>query len=213
MEGGMPKDQAAKAVDNLSGDEEQALFISHLSKLRLQQKKVAEAKLIVDAERAVLNDLFHMAKVDKFSRKELTAILGDSLATRRNLQAEEERRALLRQWAGLPVGSQGELFAKLPEEAADEQTYEGEGYSAGLRGDERDVPEHVSPRFMQAWSRGWIAGQEKNVWAMAASAAAKKAPEPEAPAAEVEEIDVDKEARKLKAKGFLEHSPDLEPAA
>lgn len=208
----MAKDQAA-GPDNLGGDDEQALFISHLSKLRLQQKKVAEAKLVVDAERAVLNDLFHLAKVDKFSRKELTAILGDSLATRRNLQAEEERRAKLRQWAGLPVGAQGELFDKLPEESKDEQTYEGEGYSAGLRGDERDVPEHVSPRFMQAWSRGWIAGQEKNVWAMAASAKAKAAPAPVEQPKTDEEVDLDKAAKALKAKGFLEHSPDLEPAA
>lgn len=213
------KEPAAEGDHNLGADDEQVLFISHLSRLRGQMKKVEAAKAVVDAERAVMNDLYHLAKVDKFSRKELSAILADSSASRRDLQAEEERRAQLRAWAGLPVGAQGELFAALPEEVRDDQYYEGGGYAAGLRGDERDAPDGTPPRFIQAWLRGWIAGQEKLAWGLAAAgrivdrkANANPAPvqlEPEPD----EEIDLDAEARRLKATSFMEHSPELTPAA
>lgn len=206
---------------NLSGDDEHALFIHHLSKLRAQDKLVAEAKAKLDAERAVLNDLFHKAKVDKFTRKELREVLDDSAAVRRDLQAVEERRAKLRGWAGLPVGAQGDLFDRLPEEVKDEQAYEGTGYSAGLRGDPGVVPEDISPRFVQAWMRGWNAGQEKLAWGLAAAGRlvdrasnanatpVQLEPEPD------EQTVIDMAARKLRKAGFTERTADTsvtEPA-
>lgn len=205
---------------NLSGDDEQALFIHHLSKLRAQDLKVAAAKAVLDAERAVLNDLFHKAKVDKFTRKELREILDDSASVRRNLQAGEERRAKLRGWAGLPVGAQGDLFDRLPEEVKDEQAYEGTGYSAGLRGDPGIVPEDISPRFVQAWMRGWNAGQEKLSWGLAAAGRiVDRAPNADATPVEMdpefeEPAVIDMAARKLRKSGFTERSESsvTEPA-
>ena len=144
----------------------EALFISHLNKLRTQQKKVAEARVAYDAERSALNDLFALAKADKFTRKELVAILDDMTASRRDLLAEEERRAQLRAWAGLPAGTQADLFEKTPSPAVDEIAAEGFGYSAGLRGDDAKLPDHIAPHHAPAFMRGWHAGQEKLAWAL-----------------------------------------------
>lgn len=146
--------------------DEQAVFISHLSRLRAQQVKAEAKKAEYDAEKSILTDLFRTAKADGFSRKELQAILDDSASSRRNLMAEEERRAQLRTWAGLPAGTQADLFANTPSAAIDELAVEGHGYAAGLRGDDAKMPEDYAPMHATAWMRGWHAGQEKLAWAL-----------------------------------------------
>ena len=145
---------------------EEAVFLSHLNKLRTQQNKVAEKKAALDAERSVMNDLFALAKADKFTRKDLQAILDDGAASRRDLTAEEERRAQLRLWAGLPAGTQPDLFGT-PSLAQDELYAEGQGYTAGLRGDGSEMPDNFAPNHAPAWLRGYHAGQEKLAWAFA----------------------------------------------
>lgn len=160
-----PDGDDAKSIPN--SDNMEAVFLSHLNKLRAQQNKVAAAKTAYDAERSVMNDLFALAKADKFTRKELQAILDDGAASRRDLTAEEERRAKLRTWAGLPAGSQADLFENTPSAAIDELTVEGHGYTAGLRGDDSAMPEQYAPHHAQAWLRGYHAGQEKLAWAFA----------------------------------------------
>lgn len=149
--------------------DEQAVFISHLSRLRAQQVKVEAKKAEYDVEKAALTDLFRVAKADGFSRKELQAILDDSASSRRNLMAEEERRAQLRTWAGLPAGTQADLFDNTPSAAIDELAVEGHGYTAGLRGDDSKMPEDYAPMHATAWMRGWHAGQEKLAWALSES--------------------------------------------
>ena len=144
----------------------EAVFISHLSKLRAQMNKAAAKKAEYDAEKSVLTDLFRVAKADGYSRKELTAILADSAASRRDLMAEEERRAKLRSWAGLPSGTQADLFASTPTLAIDELAAEGMGYSAGLRGDDPKAPDTIGGNHTDAFMRGWHAGQEKLAWAL-----------------------------------------------
>lgn len=157
-EGGEPK--------SLPNRNEEAVFLSHLNKLRTQQAKMLLKKAEYDAEKNVMTDLFREAKVDKFSRKELQAILDDGAASRRDLTAEEERRAQLRTWAGLPAGTQADLFAS-PTAAQDELFAEGQGYTAGLRGDTSEMPSNFPPHHAQAWLRGHHAGREKMAWAFA----------------------------------------------
>lgn len=144
---------------------EEAVFLSHLNKLRMQSAKAAIKKAEYDAEKNVLTDMFREAKADGFTRKELQAILDDGAASRRDLTAEEERRAKLRGWAGLPAGTQPDLF-DTPTLAQDELFAEGQGYTAGLRGDDSTMPDNFPPHHAPAFLRGYHAGQEKLAWAM-----------------------------------------------
>lgn len=160
-----PEAGSAPTIPNRN---EEAVFLSHLNKLRTQQAKMLLKKAEYDAEKNVMTDLFREAKVDKFTRKELQAILDDGAASRRDLTAEEERRAQLRSWAGLPAGTQADLFGT-PTLAQDELFAEGSGYTAGLRGDDSAMPDNFPPNHAPAWLRGYHAGQEKLAWAMSES--------------------------------------------
>lgn len=145
--------------------EERALLLHHFDKLRQQEAKAAEKKAEYDAEREALTHLFRIAKADGFKRKELQALLDDTRALRRDLTAEEERRARLRSYVGLPAGTQLELFSS-PLEMQDEQHAQGQGYAAGLRGEPGTVPDHIEARFVQAYMGGWGRGQEELSWAL-----------------------------------------------
>lgn len=168
----MAKKLTSEGADpkSIPNRDEEAVFLSHLNKLRVQDNKCAIAKAALDAERSVLNDLFAEAKKDKFTRKELRAILDDGAASRRDLTAEEERRAQLRTWAGLPAGTQADLFA-LPSPARDEIDAEATGYSMGLRGEDPVMPDVISPNYQQAFLKGWHTAQEKLVLALGATPA------------------------------------------
>jgi len=155
----------AGSAPQIPNRNEEAVFLSHLNKLRIQQAKAAIKKAEYDAERNVLTDMFRDAKADGFTRKELQAILEDGASSRRDLTAEEQRRAQLREWAGLPAGTQTDLFAT-PSLAQDEVFAEGQGYTAGLRGDDSTMPDNFPPHHAPAFLRGYHAGQEKLAWAM-----------------------------------------------
>lgn len=43
---------------------------------------------------------------------------------------------------------------------------EGQGYTAGLRGDDSTMPDNFPPHHAPAFLRGYHAGQEKLAWAM-----------------------------------------------
>lgn len=155
----------AGSAPQIPNRNEEAVFLSHLNKLRIQTAKAAIKKAEYDAERNVLTDMFRDAKTDGFTRKELRSILDDGASSRRDLTAEEQRRAQLREWAGLPAGTQTDLFAT-PSLAQDEVFAEGQGYTAGLRGDDSTMPDNFPPHHAPAFLRGYHAGQEKLAWAM-----------------------------------------------
>lgn len=186
---------------------EEALFISHLNKIRQQAKKAEAKKAEYDAEKKAVTALFRQAKADGFNRKELQVILDDSGASRRDLEREEARRAQLRAWAGLPTGVQGDLFATTPQAAIDELDAEGRGYTAGLRGDDPDLPDGLSPHLSPAFLRGWGAGQDKLAWALA-KAANRPAPsdedDDEGDGIPETDDDLDEAAAKLRAEGWTE---------
>lgn len=213
-------ERAPKTPDNLGQDDEHALLIHHFNKLREQETKMLAAKEVYDAERATMTDIFRLAKAEgDFSRKELQTLLDDSKATRRDLQAEEERRAKLRTYLGLPSGAQMDLFAGTPVETRDDLDFHGEGYASGLRGDPGSPPDTVPARFVQSWMRGWGEGQEKLAWGLAAAGkivdrtpdanATPVAldPEPE-DEEELTEAAIKAGVKNLKNSGFMEPSPE-----
>lgn len=140
--------------------DEEAVFLSHLNKLRAQEARKAVAKAALDVEAQALTDLFRTAKADGFSRKELQAILDDGKSSRRDLTAEEERRAKLRTWAGLPAGTQPDLFG-LPDAARDSVDAEAHGYAMGLRGEDEIAPDWVQPAHIPDFSQGWRRAQTR----------------------------------------------------
>lgn len=150
----------AGSAPQIPNRNEEAVFLSHLNKLRIQQAKAAIKKAEYDAERNVLTDMFREAKTDGFTRKELVAILTDGAASRRDLTAEEDRRAVLRTWAGLPAGQQADLFG-LPSPAQDELFAEDTGRSMGLRGEDPVKPEAIAPMHETSFLKGWHEGQAR----------------------------------------------------
>lgn len=145
-----------KAIPNR---DEEAVFLSHLNRLRAQEAKKAVAKAALDVEAQALTDLFRTAKADGFSRKELQAILDDGKASRRDLTAEEERRAQLRAWAGLPAGTQADLF-QLGEAARGPVDAEAQGYAMGIQGLNADAPDWISPVHHPDFLKGWENAQQ-----------------------------------------------------
>ncbi|WGM31476.1 hypothetical protein [Brevundimonas sp. NIBR11] len=137
---------------------EEANFLSHLNKLRGQENKVAIAKAAYDAEKSTMTDMFRDAKADGFKRKELQSILDDGKASRRDLVAEEERRAQLRIWAGLPAGTQPDLFG-LGDTARDAVDADAHGYAMGRRGEDEIPPDWIAPPHHPDFSQGWKRAQ------------------------------------------------------
>jgi hypothetical protein len=173
-DGGEPK--------SIPNRDEEAVFLSHLNKLRVQEAKKALAKAALDAEAQALTDLFRIAKGDGFSRKELQAILDDGKSSRRDLTSEEERRAKLRTWAGLPAGTQPDLFG-LGDAARDAVDAEAQGYAMGLRGEDEVPPEWVLPAHVPDFSQGWRKAQLRLAEKFEKTAANDDAAKPDADAA------------------------------
>lgn len=152
-----PEAGSAPQIPNAN---EEANFLSHINKLRTQESQVAIAKAAYDAAKATMTDLFREAKTDGFTRKELQSILDDGKASRRDLVAEEERRAKLRTWAGLPAGTQPDLFG-LGETARDAVDADAQGYAMGRRGEDEVPPSWIHPRNHPDFSGGYRRAQDE----------------------------------------------------
>lgn len=150
--------------------EARALRIHHVSKLVAQKRLVDKAKALLDEQRDALSDLYKLAKVDtKIDRKQFTALLADMETSRKDLEAAERTRVALRTDWDLPVGTQMDLFDRMPQEKQDEAWAKSVGYKFGLRGDPCQMPEDIEPRFGPAFLAGHGKGQEELIWAMAAA--------------------------------------------
>lgn len=150
--------------------EARALRLHHVSKLRAHKRLVDKAKEALDVVKGEFSDLMKLAKVDtKIDRKHFTELLADMSTSRKDLEASEKTRALLRADWDLPVGFQPDLFAGLPQETRDMEWAKGIGYAMGLRGDPLEPPEGMEPRFDSSLMAGYSKGHEELVWANAAA--------------------------------------------
>lgn len=169
----LPTDEPPAPIGDNSLTPEQearALRLHHVSKLRAHKRLVDKAKEALDVVKGEFSDLMKLAKLDtKIDRKQFTEILADMSTSRKDLEAAEKTRALLRADWDLPVGFQADLFAGLPDEARDTEWAKGVGYAMGLRGDPLEAPEGMEPRFDSALMAGYQKGQEELIWANAAA--------------------------------------------
>lgn len=129
----------------LTDDEKRALTFHHAKAYEAADALVEKAK----KDRAAVVDL---AKADlgRGAKADIVDLL--TANTPAKMKAVVERVQRLARWAGLPVGSQPQLF----ERAAD--PFE-EGKVAGMQGEKCEPPLSLAQDAFQMWIAGWHDGQ------------------------------------------------------
>lgn len=161
------KSKTAAIGDNSGaslGDEDAAVLHAYFAaKIRAQQKVVALKKAEFDAEKDKVNALFTQVRGElRINRKDFEEDLRLQEMSEDEFIAHEAARHNRLSIAGLPVGTQGELFPK--GDAADDQARAyNDGKRAGVRADDPVPPSYISSVFAPDWQRGWSDGQAENM--------------------------------------------------
>lgn len=129
----------------LTDEEKRALTFHHARAYEAADALVEKAK----AERTAVVDL---AKSDlgKGAKHDIVDLL--TANTPAKMKAVFDRVQRLARWAGLPVGSQAQLFEKTPD------TFE-DGKVAGMSGLACEPPKELAQDSAQRWISGWHEGQ------------------------------------------------------
>jgi len=202
-------DHGHNSGEPLTDDEKSALLHRHLVTIRKLQKAADVIKATYDAARTEVNNAFAACKGDlSYNRKQLTELLEalaqTEVAFRNNENARRERFNL----AGLPMGSQLDMFAG--DTVGDREAARADGYRAGLRADDMDVPDNISPLFHGDWQDGWRDGQAENLRKFEIANGVDEARKPKPVELEPAEDDrddgevIDDAAAKLKRSGWAE---------
>jgi len=150
-------------------EQERALAIYHLSKLRIGEAAMLKAKESYQQTTRDLKALFDTARDDTgYKRKEYQKTLDKMRASHTDLLREYARQAILDGFAGLPVAlpPQQEFdFDADPDKAQELHAYRL-GYAAGMLGGDPDVPETIHLSLAPAYQRGWNTAQETLGWAL-----------------------------------------------
>jgi hypothetical protein len=146
----------------LSDDERRALTLHHV-------RLYMAADALVEAAKADHKRVVDQAKADL--GKGAMADIKDLIAAKdeAHVKGTLERHLRIARWAGLPVGTQLQMFDIMPDDKAHE-----EGKVAGMAGETCQPPVHWPASAHQRWIEGWHKGQ-----AVLASAFAKKREKPE----------------------------------
>lgn len=212
----------------LTDDERSALLHYYAVKIRTADKVAVLKKADYDTARSVVNGLFSNARGDLgITRKEFEEVLAAQAMTEAEFRHAEAKRSQRFSLAGLPVGTQLDMFGAGAADTVDEQAgAEQDGFRAGRRADDPVPPDHIAPILHPDWMAGWHRGQEANAadflkaqGILDARDASKQADGDDAadePVGDVPEEDedevIDKAARRLKQSGFTERSAEPEPA-
>lgn len=197
----------------LTDDEKSALLHRHLVTIRQKQKAAGVIKATYDAALAEVNQGFAACKGDLgFKRKDLVELLDalgmTEVAFRHNENARRERFNL----AGLPMGGQLDMFAA--DTVGDREAARADGFRAGLRADDMEVPDNIATMFRGDWEDAWRDGQAENMRKFAIAngvdearkaGAAVIGDEPPEDDREPDEV-IDDEARALRKSGFMDRA-------
>lgn len=213
---GKPASPGHNSKPGLTDEEAAALTTHYALKIIEDQRKVAAKKVEMDGLREVVNGHFKRLTADlHFTRKEFEAeVIAKLNMTDAEFASSERKRDRLHRLAGLKQGEQIDLIDHvLPDTVDDAMNAESDGYRAGRRADDPELPSQISSMFASDWMRGYHAGQEFNALQLgkAAEILARPKPGTMAPAEPQEEeadpLDPDvigDEARALKKSGWLE---------
>ncbi len=162
----------------LTDEEKRALTFHHAKAYEAADALVEKAK----ADRTAIVDL---AKADlgKGAKSDIVDLIAAS--TPAKMKAMFERVQRLARWAGLPVGTQSQLFEKTADMFED-------GKVAGMRGDTCEPPRALAQDSAQRWISGWHEGQT-----VLMAAFKKKRPIDGAPAAADGQIDLEEAIAKF----------------
>lgn len=212
-------------------DEEQDALATHFALRIIADQKIVAAKEgeLRDAKKVVTGHFKLVEKELCIPKKEfVTDVLDVMGKTEAEYIASEKRRARRHQMAGAtPVGAQLDLVERIHDSVNDEIDAESDGYRCGRRADDPTPPSHIAPILHPAWMRGWTRGQEVNgkCEAMAVEilerlqaerAEAARDPNTEGDDTNLNEEDhdedaeLDEEADRLRASGFMDTSEDDE---
>lgn len=153
-------------------DTETADLMAHFSlKIRAQRHIVEQRKADLEIERDALNALFSSARGElRINRKDFENVLALQDMSEAEFREHEAKRLGWMKSAGLPVGTQLELFAE-NETVDDKFDAEANGYRAGRRADDPTPPSFIAPSLRNEWMTGWHRGQEANAEALGRAAA------------------------------------------
>lgn len=129
----------------LTDDERRALTLHHKRLYEAADALVEKAK----ADRKSIADLA-TADLGKGAMSDIKDMI--LAANSSKMKAIVERTLRLARWAGMPVGSQAQLFEPVTNHADD-------GKTAGMSGLPCDPPKHLAIDAQQMWIGGWHDGQ------------------------------------------------------
>jgi hypothetical protein len=154
------KDKAASSapkqtVEAMSDDQLYSLTEQHRQKyeLLLEAKHKAN-KALIDYGKIIKSDLGAHGLQDI---KDLISL--DTPEGEAAMKAEMERKARVLKWMGVPIGSQGALFADTDRTPITERAF-NEGKRQGLAGEPIDNPHHHTTEAHRSHLQGFAAGQE-----------------------------------------------------
>lgn len=203
--------------DNGREEAERVQLISFVSRLDAADVEVERAQGPYKAALANRSAIKKLAQGAGFTADELKLRRNEMAQSTADNARQAARESKHRRWLGIITAEQQEMHLgeATPQEARDEVDWDTEGYKRGLRGRAAEpLPDGMDARFTQPFlkghERGWagyLEGIAQNVpkpkGMTAQEVAAKAAAEFEA---DNPEIDVEAEARRLKASGFLNRS-------
>ena len=129
----------------LNDDEKRALTLHHKRLYEAADALVEKAK----ADRTAVSDL---AKSD-LGKGALADIKDMIIAdSEKKMKSLVERTMRLARWAGMPIGTQPQLFERVANPFED-------GKTAGMQGDKCEPPQNLAMDAGQHWIQGWHDGQ------------------------------------------------------
>ena len=143
-------------------DHEEATFLRHV-------RAIVTAQAIVEDAKNGLKSVRKLAKADGIELKKLDAVVTTtewSPGEIRDHFGTLNRYAL---WMGLPVGTQADLFADVPEASRESVDWEARGYCAALTNKGAFAgkpPSECPPDRITDWQRGVNRATEKIAWSM-----------------------------------------------
>jgi hypothetical protein len=152
--GGNPRAKPGSNLQNLSPDEQRALFLHNRKEYIAAKAKEAAAKKIVD-------DIVTQAKSDGFTKKELDlSIELADLKKEKKVIADVETRLRVARWIGHKMGNQMDLFAEPDRTPAVDRAFD-EGKQASMENQPRKSP--YAPGLPQEaqWFDGYDKDQER----------------------------------------------------
>jgi hypothetical protein len=133
-------------------------------KIHQHARAIIAANLKVQEAQAARQSVRKLAKADGVELGKLDTIISMMDWEPGEVRAHFKTLIDYAVWFELPIGTQVDLFAGVPDAAKPALDWESKGYQAAVtgKGVQGKAPEDCPADCIQAWLTGWNRGQEKN---------------------------------------------------